>query len=174
MAVFSSMQNTAACRGGVQVKPDDVGCLGLEVGVIRRHVARQPAPPQVGLSPDALYDVLLHAEVGREALARPSASSRPAAGGVWRQARGRAGAPSTSTAAGPGWRFVRPSTPCSRNRRRQLGDGPTRDGRSSSPPPARERCRREAARSWRAGRIRRARRSSGAISSRSLRCASVR
>ena len=57
--------------GRVQVEPDDVRRLGLEVGVGRGHVARQPMRPQLGLPPDALADVLAHAEVSCEAAARP-------------------------------------------------------------------------------------------------------
>src|SRR4051812_11832605 len=34
IAVFSSTLNTAACCGGVQVQPDRVGGLGLEVRIV--------------------------------------------------------------------------------------------------------------------------------------------
>ena len=47
-----------------------------------------------GLPPDALYDVLVHAEVGREAAARPVRRPVRQGVGVWRPARGHAGAPS--------------------------------------------------------------------------------
>ncbi len=57
--------------GRVQVETDDVGGLRLEVGVVRRHIAGQPVWPHVRLAPNPLYDVLVHAEVGREAAARP-------------------------------------------------------------------------------------------------------
>ena len=40
-------------------------------GVVRRHAAGQPVRPQVRLAPDALYDVLAHVEMGREAPAGP-------------------------------------------------------------------------------------------------------
>ena len=40
-------------------------------GSVRRHVAGQPVGPQVGLPPDALYDVLVLAEAGRETAPRP-------------------------------------------------------------------------------------------------------
>lgn len=94
--------------GRVQVETDDVSGLRLDVGVVRRHIAGQPVWPHVRLAPDPLYDVLVHAEMGRETAARPVRRSRPAAGGVWRLARERAAAPPTSTAAGSGDRLSGP------------------------------------------------------------------
>ena len=58
--------------------------LGLEVGVGRSHVARQPMGPQVSLSPDALDQVLAHTEVRGKATAGPV--RRPVR---WRAAGGR-------------------------------------------------------------------------------------
>ena len=57
--------------GRVQVESDDVGGLRLEVGVVGRHIARQPVRAQFGLLPDALYDILAHAEMGGKAPAGP-------------------------------------------------------------------------------------------------------
>ena len=57
--------------GRVQVETDDVRRLGLEVGVGGGHVAGEPMGPQVGLAPNALHDVLAHAEVDCEAAAGP-------------------------------------------------------------------------------------------------------
>ena len=71
--------------GRVRVELDDVSRLGVEVGVVGRHLARQPARPQVCLPPDALYDVLVHGEVGIEAaerLVRRPVGRRAAAGRV--------------------------------------------------------------------------------------------
>ena len=45
--------------------------------------------PQVGLAPDALYDVLAHSRVGLRGADRTSGWSRPAAGVWWRPAPGR-------------------------------------------------------------------------------------
>ena len=55
MAVFSSTQNTAACWGGLTYKPNNIGRLGLEIGVVGGHVAFDPMRLQLRLSPDARH-----------------------------------------------------------------------------------------------------------------------
>ena len=48
---LASTQNTAACPGEVQVQPDDVGSLLLEVRIVGAHVALQPVRLQPVLVP---------------------------------------------------------------------------------------------------------------------------
>ena len=146
-------------------QPEPDRALGEHARLDRRgrrghRPAGQAVWPHVRLAPDPLYDVLVHGRDGPRAGGTTSASSRPAAGGVWRPARGRAAAPSTSTAAGPGDGSSGPP-----RRAPGAADATLRWSderrRASSPPPVRKRPRRGAARFWRAGRIPRARRSSG-------------
>ena len=90
----------AGVTGRAHVEIDYVSRLGLEVGLVRRHVARQAARPAGRPPPDPLYDVLVDTHVGRGG--GGTTSGRPVRRRVWRPARGRAAVPPASTAAAAG------------------------------------------------------------------------
>ena len=57
--------------GRVQVETDDVGSLGLEVGIVAGHVTLQTVRLQAGLPPDAVHGVLADAQSGGQLAATP-------------------------------------------------------------------------------------------------------
>ena len=57
--------------GRVQIKADDVGSLGFEIGIIAGHVALQAVRLQASFLPDAVHGVLADAQSGGQLAATP-------------------------------------------------------------------------------------------------------
>jgi len=68
----------------IEIEPDDVGRLALEVRIVRRHVALQTMRLKTGFAPDEMNHRLAHAELVAELAAGPMRRTvaRFAAGGV--------------------------------------------------------------------------------------------
>ena len=73
--VFSSTQNTAACAGGFEIQPNDVGGLLLKVRVVGCHVAVEPLGLESVLGPRPCHhhvtDLELRSQPASAPLSRP-------------------------------------------------------------------------------------------------------
>ena len=57
--------------GRIQIKADDVGRLGLEIGVVAGHVPLKPVGLQTSLLPNAMHGILAHSQSRRQLTATP-------------------------------------------------------------------------------------------------------